>query len=464
MTTKPDTSSPPLQASVSVQPGGPVSGTVRPPGSKSITNRALICAAMARGTSTLVGALQSEDTAVMIDSLQKCGVQIDVDQPTQTIRVVGASCRPESDELIDLFIANSGTSIRFLTAALSALGGNYRLSGVERMHERPIGDLIDALQPIQRGAIGAESLGGCPPVVIESHGWLDKPLQVGGSVSSQYLSGLMMAAPIALAGGSSDSGGVQINVVGELVSRPYVEMTASVMRAFGVIVNIKEKETDSDDPTSVMVHVEGSGYRGSEYQIEPDASAASYFWAAAAITGGSVKVAGLTPDALQGDVDFCKVLEQMGCQFHHDQSGMTISGRANQGIDIDMNQISDTVQTLAVVALFAEGPTTVRGVAHNRFKETDRIGDLACELRKLGAKVNEHDDGLTIVPPTDGIKPAVLQTYHDHRMAMSLSLAGLAAEGVFVLDPACTGKTYPDFFSDLEQLIQRPHHWKSLSD
>ena len=454
------------QSVVSVQPGGPVYGQIRPPGSKSLTNRALICASMAKSPSTLSGALQSEDTEVMIDSLRKCGVTIQSSDAGRMIEVDVSQRQIDSDERRDLFLANSGTSIRFLTAALSAAGGKYHLRGVDRMHARPIADLVDALAAVQSGVIKTESPGGCPPVEIVSNGWTDRPIRVGGSVSSQYLSGLMMAAPIALSSPvrQSDSANtIQIDVIGELVSRPYVQMTASVMRSFGASVEVQDfiqgPRVSPADATGTRVVVGGDGYTGTEYAIEPDASAASYFWAAAAITGGKVTVMGLTPDAMQGDVGFCKVLEKMGSEFHCDADGMTISGRASRGIDIDMNPISDTVQTLAVVALFADGPTRVRGVAHNRFKETDRIGDLACELRKLGARIDEHEDGLTIHPPENGVQSAVLETYHDHRMAMSLSLAGLRSDGVRILDPSCTGKTYPEFFADLENLIGRPHRW-----
>ena len=462
MPENPTSTLPNHQAGVSVQPGGPVRGRIRPPGSKSLTNRALICAAMAEGRSILTGALRSEDTEVMIDSLGKCGLTIEVSDAGRTIDVDVSRRQMGSSQRRELFIANSGISIRFLTAALSAAGGKYHLHGVDRMHERPIADLVDALAAVQSGVITTGSPGGCPPVDIDSRGWTDNPVRVGGSVSSQFLSGLMMAAPISLASPARDSdsaGRIQIDVIGELVSLPYVQMTAAVMRSFGANVEIQDADSFTTDNAGTRVVVSGDGYRGTDYEIEPDASAASYFWAAAAITGGAVTVLGLTPDAMQGDVGFCKVLEKMGCEFQSDASGMTISGRASRGIDIDMNPISDTVQTLAVVALFADGPTRVRGVAHNRFKETDRIGDLACELRKLGAHVEEHQDGLTIHPPKDGVQGAVLETYHDHRMAMSLSLAGLSADGVRVLDPSCTGKTYPEFFADLETLIGRPHRW-----
>ena len=435
---------------VEVIPGGPVNGSIRPPGSKSLTNRALICAAFAAGRSILSGALRSEDTEVMAAALQSIGVGVTLGEAGRTITVGANAPPPPPAEQLELYIANSGTSVRFLAAALSACGGDYRLHGVERMHERPIGDLIQALQPVVNGTIEATSPGACPPVVIHSRGWNGNQLEVAGNVSSQYLSGLMMAAPIALAGGAGNELKIQIN--GELVSRPYVEMTAQVMRSFGATIELDN---------SPIVRVGNRAYQGTDYAIEPDASAASYFWAAAAITGGKITVEGLTRHALQGDIHFCDALEQMGCQIEYESDAITVCGNSLSGVDINMNAISDTVQTLAVVALFAQGPTRVRGVAHNRFKETDRIGDLARELRKLGATVEEYEDGMEITPPPtlNGLHGSTLETYHDHRMAMSLSLAGLKIDGVRILNPACTAKTYPEFFLDLERLIGRPHRW-----
>ena len=473
-----------LPASVQVNPGGPVEGVIRPPGSKSLTNRALICAAFANGRSQLTGALQSEDTKVMIDALRSIGVGIDISNGGKTLVVdgrgagrqaVGQQAAPLADDagkMHELYVANSGTTIRFLAAALSAAGGHYRLLGVERMHQRPIGDLVDALKMVTDGSIEAISPRGCPPVEIRCSGWKGNKLEVGGAVSSQYLSGLMMAAPlVGKANGASgfDSGravqkqeSVQVMVSGELVSRPYVDMTAKVMRSFGANLSLKDEGSPSDPV--LVVEVDAGGYSATPYAIEPDASAASYFWAAAAITGGSVTVQGLNRGAMQGDVGFCEVLTKMGCQVQYDEDFIRVEGRPLQGVDVDMNQISDTVQTLAVVALFANSPTRVRGVAHNRFKETDRIGDLARELRKLDATVEEHEDGLTIHPiekdqESQPRRKVILETYNDHRMAMSLALAGLQLPGVQIMNPACTGKTYPEFFADLESLIGRPHHW-----
>lgn len=434
-----------LSPYVQLVSGGPVTGSIRPPGSKSLTNRALICAALADGQSTLRGALRSEDTEVMIAGLRQVGIDIHASDGGGLLGVTGTGGRkPAVDPETEIFIANSGTTIRFLTAALSAIGGRYQLHGVPRMHQRPISDLVDALNQLG-GGVRCESAGGCPPVRIESHGWTRDAVRVAGAVSSQYLSGLLMAAP-------ATDRTVRITVEGTLVSRPYVEMTVALMREFGV-------ETGMPDERTFVIDRDAA-YRAIDYEIEPDASAASYPWAAAAITGGSVTIEGLTSDALQGDVAFADVLRQMGCSVTEKNGAITVSGRARRGVEVDMNAISDTVQTLAVVALFAEGPTTVRGVGHNRFKETDRIGDLARELRKLGATVDELDDGLRIIPSE--LRPATLETYHDHRMAMSLALAGLVIPEVRILDPACTAKTYPHYFADLERLLGRAHRWGTL--
>lgn len=427
---------------------GPVRGRIRPPGSKSITNRALVCAALAQGDSTLTGALDSDDTRVMLDSLGKLGLKIEVQDAGRTIVVHGRNGRlPVATAELD--VGNSGTTIRFLTA-LCALGhGYYKLDGVPRMRQRPIGDLLTALN--QLGANCRGSLrDGFPPVEVRASGLKGGKTTVRGNISSQFLSGLLMAAPYATAG-------VEIAVEGELVSKPYVAMTLRVMEAFGATCAA---------PDLASFRIPGKQiYRGCNYSIEPDASAASYFWAAAAITGGEVTVEGLSRDAMQGDVKFVECLAQMGCRVAYAADGITVSGRAERGIDVDMNAISDTVQTLAPVALFAQGPTTIRGVGHIRHKETDRIGDLARELRKLGALVDELPDGLRITPPTPtrsvsegldppaGLRGAEIATYHDHRMAMSLALAGLVIPDVVILDPACTAKTYPGFFEDLGRLV-----------
>jgi len=423
-----------------ITPVGPIRGRIQPPGSKSITNRALICAALARGISTLRGALASEDTQVMIESLRTLEIPLEVREDGREIVVTGCSGQPPRRSA-ELYVANSGTTIRFLTAMLAACGGQYRLDGIPRMRQRPIEDLLEALRQLGADA-KSETGSGCPPVQIDSSGWQGGRATVRGDISSQFLSALLMAAPLARET-------VRIDVDGPLVSQPYVTMTQRVMESFGVEVH---ETRDAEGALSYEIPAPKS-YRGTDYVIEPDASAASYFWAAAAITGGDVTVSHLSLDALQGDVGFCRYLEQMGCTLEASPDGLRIRGGTLRGIEVDMNSISDTVQTLAVVALFAEGPTTIRGVAHIRHKETDRIGDLARELRRLGARVEEFEDGLRIEPAK--LEGAEIETYNDHRMAMSFALAGLRIPGVVILNPRCVEKTYPQFFEDLEQLVRQ---------
>lgn len=418
---------------VTITPSGPLRGVIRPPGSKSITNRALVCAALAKGRSQLTGALDSEDTQVMIESLQRLGVGVEFDVPTQVISVEGLGGAPRVGQA-DLFVGNSGTTIRFLTALVSLGQGRFRLDGVERMRQRPIADLLHVLQQLKVDA-RSERNNGCPPVLVNARGLSGGRASVRGDVSSQFLSGLLMAAPLA-------QGDVALEVEGELVSQPYVAMTLTVMKSFGV-------EVDAGELSHFTIPAPQT-YQGRDYAIEPDASAASYFWAAAAITGGAVTVEGLSRHALQGDVAFCECLEKMGCKVKYEDDRITVKGDRLRGIEVNMNAISDTVQTLAAVALFADGPTTVTGVEHNRHKETDRIADLARELRKLGAEVEEWRDGLRIVPGER--RGATIETYHDHRMAMSMALVGLGGPAVTIMNPACTAKTYPRYFEDLDAL------------
>ncbi|HWB00198.1 MAG TPA: 3-phosphoshikimate 1-carboxyvinyltransferase, partial [Pirellulales bacterium] len=400
-----------------------------------ITNRALLCAMAARGTSVLRGALASDDTRVMLDALGAVGITVNAHDDSATIEVAGCAGRVPA-EAAELFIGNSGTTIRFLVPMLAIAGqGRYRLHGTRRMHERPIGDLLVAL-----GSLGAnvasEQGNHCPPVIVRGSGVRGGMASVRGDISSQFLSGLLMAAPYAAAP-------ITLMVEGTLVSRPYVEMTLAVMRSFGVKVRVDEQFTRFDIPHAT--------YHGVDYEIEPDASAASYFFAAAAITGGTVTVEGLSRRSLQGDVAFVDVLERMGCQVIEGPQSITVTGGTLHGVTVDMNAISDTVQTLAAVALFADGPTTITNVAHIRHKETDRIAALATELRKFGATVDERADGLGIEPrPLHG---ATIDTYEDHRMAMSLSLVGLRVPGVVIRDPGCTAKTYPHYWDDLQRLV-----------
>jgi 3-phosphoshikimate 1-carboxyvinyltransferase len=408
---------------------------VRVPGSKSITNRALILGTLASdGTDCeLRGALRSEDTEVMVSGLQDLGIGVEACWPESLIRIFRRTRDGIPAAQADLFVANSGTTMRFLTALVSLGEGRYRLDGVARMRQRPIGDLLDALK--QFGVRARSECGnGFPPVIVEAHGLPGGNARIRGEVSSQFLSGLLLVAARA----RSD---VTLEVEGALVSEPYVAMTVAMLRQWGLHLAVGDR----------TFHIpSGQPFGLRTYEIEPDASAASYFWAAAAITGGRVRVEGLTAQSIQGDVRFVDVLENMGCGVVRSDTGLTVQGGPLRGTDVDMNDISDTVMTLAAVALFAEGPTTIRNVAHIRHKETDRLAALGTELRRLGAGVDEFADGLTITPrPLHG---AELETYDDHRMAMSLALVGLRVPGVVVKDPGCVAKTYPDFFADLEAL------------
>jgi 3-phosphoshikimate 1-carboxyvinyltransferase len=441
---------------------------VRVPGSKSITNRALVLAALtARGYAcALQGALRSEDTEVMIDSLRALGFRVLTDWPASVVCVSADADAPAVPALsADLWVANSGTSMRFLTALVSLGRGRFRLDGVPRMRQRPLEDLLGALRQLGVDA-RSEHDNGCPPVVVRAQGLAGGRVCLRGDVSSQFLSALLMVAPFA-------RGEVHVHLEGPLVSQPYVAMTLKMVRQFScgpILGNLPapgdDRSTDfcifghegrrSDPEKLIAAAAFHAGFDPrkhtllQQYQVEPDASAASYFWAAPAITGGAITVANLGRQSMQGDVAFLEVLEDMGCEVTEHSAGMTVRGGFLHGIDVDMNDISDTVMTLAAVACFADGPTTIRNVAHIRHKETDRLAALATELRRVGAGVDEFADGLTITPrPLHG---AEIETYNDHRMAMSMALIGLRVPGIVIKNPACVAKTYPGFFEDLEKL------------
>jgi 3-phosphoshikimate 1-carboxyvinyltransferase len=444
----------------------PPAAAVPVPGSKSITNRALVLAALTARAAprALRGALRSEDTEVMVEALRALGFRVLTEWEESAVFVnvePGYSAIPANGA--ELFVANSGTTMRFLTAVVGLGHGRFRLDGVPRMRERPIEDLLDALR--QLGVVAfSENRDGCPPVVVKAKGLSGGRVRIKGNLSSQFLSGLLLAAPFA-------DGPVTVRVEGSLVSSPYVFMTVQMLRQWGLqgSYHIDGDCADFEGKTAflgparfghasqgICFHIPG-GQMGSPtarslrtYEIEPDASAASYFFAAAAVTGGRVTVLGLPENSLQGDVGFVDVLADMGCRVERCSSGVTVHGRPLRGIDVDMNAISDTVMTLAAVACFAEGPTTIRNVAHIRHKETDRLAALAAELRRVGAGVEEFADGLRITPaPLHG---AEIETYNDHRMAMSMALIGLKVPGVVIKNPGCVAKTYPGFFADLEKL------------
>jgi 3-phosphoshikimate 1-carboxyvinyltransferase len=432
---------PSLPHEVPIEPwSGPLPNTsVRVPGSKSLTNRALIIAALAAGTSTLRGTLDSDDTRVMIDALRELGFKVEHDPATAVTVIDGLGGRiPKREAWLN--VANSGTSLRFLTAMLATGMGIYHLDGVPRMRQRPVTDLLDALNGLG-GVTSSDLKTGCPPVTVQARGLDGGFASVRGDVSSQFLSGLLMALPYA-----RDT--TTIEVQGVLVSQPYVRMTLGIMEAFGVTPsNRKFRRFD----------VYTARYRPQAYTIEPDASAASYFFALAAIVGGSITVEGLGSTSLQGDLAFVDVLQHMGCTVTQESNRTTVTGGPLRGVDVDMNAISDTVMTMAVVALFAHGITRIRNVGHIRHKETDRIAAVATELRKLGAAVDELSDGLVITPPAPSqLKPASIATYDDHRMAMAFALAGLKIPGVTILDPGCVAKTYPGYWDDLAALRANP--------
>lgn len=408
--------------------------TVRVPGSKSITNRALLIAALAEGESHLSRALFSDDTRYMAEGLRRLGVEVEENEAAETLRVVGCGGRWPVAEA-DLMVGNAGTTMRFLAAALCLGRGRYRLDGSARMRERPIQDLLDALTAL--GArVRSEKGSGCPPVSIEADGLAGGAVEVRGERSSQFLSAVLQVAPYA-------ERDVTVHVAGELIAKPYVDMTVGVMRAFGV-------EVRRDGYTRFDVGA-GQRYRAQPYAIEPDASSAHYFWAAAALTGGRVRVEGLSRDSLQGDVGFAAILAAMGADVRWEANAIEVAGPEQlSGIDADLNAISDTAPTLAVLGAFASGPVRLRNIAHVRWQESDRLHAVATELARLGVDVRELPDGLEVRPSR--LAPGLVRTYDDHRIAMSFALAGLRVTGVRIEDPGCVAKTFPDFFARLEEL------------
>jgi 3-phosphoshikimate 1-carboxyvinyltransferase len=412
-----------------------------PPGSKSLTNRALICAALATGPCTLTNALFADDTQVMLQNLAKLGFDLKIDEPAKTIGIAGQS-GSIPNQVVELFCGNSGTTIRFLSALVSLGKGIYLLDGVERMRQRPIGPLIDMLKNL---GVRCKYLvnQGFPPIEILADGIPGGYVRYGSESSSQYLSAILMAAPYA-------KHEFHVDLDGPQTSWPYVAMTMQLMDQFQVT---PELHRDSATGLPKSIHVPRERYRETEYKVEPDASNASYFMAAAALhDGAKITIEGLGKLSLQGDVAFADVLHQMGAGLIFGKDFITIIGvKQLQGIDVNLADMPDTAQTLAVVALFADGPTTIRGLHTLRVKETDRIAALATELQKFSADVEVEEDVLTINPP-EKPRHADIDTYADHRMAMSFALAGTKVSGVRIRNIECTHKTYPTFFEDLRKL------------
>ena len=416
-------------------PRGPVDAVAHVPGSKSLTNRALLVAALAQGTSTLTGALVAEDAAVMVRALNTLGADVrpDPNEPTR-IAVDGvAGSWPSAGAALDL--ALSGTSLRFLTAAVALGRGRFVLDGIHRMRERPVGDLVAALRGL---GVDARAAGGdaFPPVTLMADGLPGGATRVAGDRSSQFLSGLLLAAPYAREA-------LVVEVDGTLQSKPFVDMTIEVMRAFGVVVARDGYRRFEVRPGS---------YHGRDFAVEGDAMAAGYAWGVAAMAGGRIRVANVGADSLQGDRGLLDVLGRMGCAVSWSDGGSEASmpaGARLRGGTFDLNDLPDQAQTLAVLALAADAPVRIVNVGNLRIKETDRLHALAVELRKFGARVEELEDALTVEPIEAPPEAVEVDTYGDHRMAMAFSLAGARWPGVRVRDPGCVAKTYPGFFEDL---------------
>ncbi len=420
---------------IEIQPiNNPPIATIEVPGSKSFTNRALLVAALANGQSTLTGALFSDDTHYMCKSLQRLGVQIVEDKEKDTFHVTGnGGVIPI--QRAELYIGNSGTTSRSLISYVSLGYGEFIIDGDEPMRGgRPISDLMDALEQLGV-SVRSEFENGYLPVIVNANGINGGKTKLDASRSSQFLTSLMLVAPYA-------KDGMEIEVIGNLKT-PYIDITMAVMEAFGVeVINTGYTLFSISD---------GQKYQSRAYHIEPDASSASYFFGAAAITGGRVTVKHLHTDSKQGDVQFIRVLERMGCQVDVSDNGITVRGPDQlRGIDVDMKDISDTALTLAAIAPFADSPVIIRNIEHTRWQETDRIFAMVTELRKLGVPVVEHQDGLEISPSP--ITPAAIDTYHDHRVAMAFSLIGLKVPGIRINDPDCVRKTFPDYFEVLKGL------------
>jgi len=411
----------------------PPDATVRVPGSKSVTNRALVAAALATGTSELRGVLAADDTGAMIAGLRALGVTLDVRADGTEVRVAGTGGRlPTTSPSVDVRL--SGTTARFLAPVLTLVPGTARLDGGEPFRRRPMGPSIDALRQLGADVVEVGEPGHLPIEVTAPVAPAGR-VRVAGDASSQFLSGLLLVAP-ALAEG------LTIEVDTPLVSRPYVELTERVLGWFGA-------EVQHPDPHTFVVP--GTGYTAADVAIEPDASAASYLLAAAAITGGRVRVEGLTRHSNQGDAGFADVLARMGAEVIVDDDGTEVRGTGRlHGIEVDLGPMSDTAQTLAAVAVFADSPTRITGIGFIRAKETDRLAAVATELRRLGIDAVEEPDGLLIHPGRP--EPGTVSTYNDHRMAMSFALLGLVVPGIEIADPDCVDKTFPRYFEVLEEL------------
>ncbi len=421
---------------LTLDPIAKVSGEVNVPGSKSLSNRALLLAALAEGETELTNLLDSEDIEHMLNALTKLGVSYRLsDDKTQCV-VQGNGGAFDVAEPLELFLGNAGTAMRPLCAALAASNVDTVLTGEPRMEERPIGDLVDALREANADVTYLKN-DGYPPLQIKGKTLSGGEMSVDGSVSSQFLTALLMAAPLF-------SGDVTIRIKGELVSKPYIDITLDTMAKFGVTV-------ENDNYQTFTVSGSAKYVSPGKFMVEGDASSTSYFLAAGAIKGGTVRVTGIGQNSIQGDIRFADVLEAMGAKVVWNDEYVEITGAPLKGVDMDMNHIPDAAMTIATTALFAEGPTTMTNIYNWRVKETDRLAAMATELQKLGAKVEEGHDYIKVWP-TDSLKHAEIDTYNDHRIAMCFSLVALSDTPVTINDPGCTRKTFPDYFTRFKTL------------
>jgi len=423
-------------SSLTLNPIDKIDGEINLPGSKSLSNRALLLAALSEGTTTISNLLESDDTRHMLNALKQLGIKYTLSNNKTKCTIEGNAGAISCANPEELFLGNAGTAMRPLCAALCLGKGTYTLTGEARMKERPIGHLVDALR--QAGAdITYLENDGYPPLTIEANGLKGGEVNIDGAISSQFLTALLMAAPLA-------KNDMKITIIGELVSKPYIDITLNIMQDFGV-------EVVNDDYKTFTIK-SGQTYKAVEhFMVEGDASSASYFLAAAAIKGGTVKVTGIGRNSIQGDVEFVDVLEQMGARVEWGETYVSVTRDVLRAIDMDFNHIPDAAMTIATTALFVEGTTTLRNIYNWRVKETDRLYAMATELRKVGAEVEEGEDYLKITPPKV-LKHATIDTYDDHRIAMCFSLLALDPVSVTINEPECTTKTFPTYFEVLKSI------------
>jgi len=421
---------------LTLKPISKIEGEINLPGSKSLSNRALLLAALAQGTTKITNLLESDDTRHMLNALKQLGIRYTLSEDKTECTVTGNAGAIHSTDLQELFLGNAGTAMRPLCAALCLGSGSYLLTGEPRMKERPIGHLVDALR--EAGAkISYQENEGYPPLLIEADGLSGGDVKIDGAISSQFLTALLLSAPLA-------KDDMTISIIGELVSKPYIDITLHIMKEFGV-------EVEHDNYQTFKVKGRQTYKAVETFMVEGDASSASYFLAAAAIKGGTVKVTGIGKKSIQGDVQFVDVLEKMGAIVEWGDDYVAVSRGELHPIDMDFNHIPDAAMTIATTALFAEGTTTLRNIYNWRVKETDRLFAMATELRKVGAEVEEGEDYLKITPPKK-LKHAAIDTYDDHRMAMCFSLLALDPVSVTINEPECTAKTFPTYFEVLESI------------